>query len=70
VVSGSGMSAAAGAAAGAAGGAARGLLMERLRLLLASKERLVYALSHELTTPINGMLGERTDSLVVTRCQA
>ena len=36
---------------------ARGLLLERVRGLVASKERLVYALSHELRAPINGMLG-------------
>ncbi|KAF6251826.1 hypothetical protein COO60DRAFT_581296 [Scenedesmus sp. NREL 46B-D3] len=34
----------------------RGLLLERVRGLLASKERLVYALSHELRSPITGML--------------
>ncbi|KAF8057779.1 walR [Scenedesmus sp. PABB004] len=34
----------------------RGLLLERVRSLLAAKERLVYALSHELRAPINGML--------------
>jgi signal transduction histidine kinase len=40
----------------------RGLLLERVRGLVASKERLVYALSHELRSPINGMLGERHSS--------
>lgn len=36
----------------------RGVLLERLRGLLAAKERLVHALQHELTTPIHGMIGE------------
>lgn len=36
----------------------RGLLLERVRTLVASKEKLVYALSHELRAPINGMLGK------------
>lgn len=40
--------------------------MERLRALLAAKERLAYALSHELTTPINGMLGECYAACYVT----
>jgi signal transduction histidine kinase len=34
------------------------VLLERLRGLLAAKERLVHALQHELTTPIHGMMGE------------
>ena len=36
--------------------ASRALLIERLRGLLASKERLVHGLTHELRTPINGII--------------
>jgi signal transduction histidine kinase len=46
----------------------RGLLLERVRGLVASKERLVYALSHELRSPINGMLGERHNVVWLTIC--
>jgi signal transduction histidine kinase len=41
----------------------RGLLLERVRVLVASKERLVYALSHELRAPINGMIGAQHDTI-------
>lgn len=41
----------------------RGLLLERVRNLNASKEKLVYALSHELRAPVNGMLGKSISDL-------
>lgn len=48
----------------------RGVLLDRLRGLLAAKERLVHALQHELTTPIHGMMGECGLRLGGTRQQS